>query len=138
MFDYKRFSFILLLLIVFLIATDTSLEKQARKSSLSFFNIVLDESSTVSETAPSSVLDTLETGRMSAYNYLNKQDDKMDLNSRTTSGVLSIAYLIAYYVILFLKFICNYVITFYPFIIFLLYAFLTSRIFRREDNFPTF
>jgi hypothetical protein len=133
MFNYKRLTFILIFLSFLLTITDSTAEKQARKSLLSLVNIIVDESSTVSETAPSSFLDSLETGRLNLYNYLDKQEDFIDAKSKSSKSPLSILFSIVYYIIIFLKFITNYVITFYPFIVFLLFMFFTSRFFKKDE-----
>jgi hypothetical protein len=100
---------------------------------LSLVNIIVDESSTVSETAPSSFLDSLETGRINLYNYLDKEEDVINAKSETSKSPLSILFSIVYYIIVFLKFIANYVITFYPFIAFLIFMFFTSRFFKKDE-----
>lgn len=109
------------------------MERQARRSLLSLANIVVEEGSVVSETAPSSFLDILETGRLGIYSFLDRQDDVIDMKANSSSGTVSILLTIAYYIILAIKFICGYVITFYPFIILFLYLFLTSRIFKKDE-----
>lgn len=133
MFNYKRLTFVFLFLTIFLLATDTSMEKQIRRSLLSFFDIVVEESGQVSGTAPSSFLDTLEEARIGSYNFLNKQNQALTEKISATSGPITLAFTIANYLILFFKFIANYVITFYPALIFLIYIFLTSRFFKKDE-----
>ncbi len=133
MFNYKRLTFILLLVSFLLIITDSAMERQARRSLLSLANIVVEEGSSVTETAPSSFLDILETGRLGIYSFLDRQDDAISTKADMSSGYLSVLLTIAYYIILVIKFICGYVITFYPFLILFLYLFLTSRIFKKDE-----
>lgn len=133
MFNYKRLTFILLLVSFLLIITDSAMERQARRSLLSLANIVVEEGSSVTETAPSSFLDILETGRLGIYSFLDRQDDAIGTKADMSSGYLSVLLTIAYYIILVIKFICGYVITFYPFLILFLYLFLTSRIFKKDE-----
>lgn len=133
MLDYKRLTFILLFLCIFLIATDTPIERQAQKSLDSFFNIAVTESGQVSDTAPSSFIDTLEGIRIGTYNFLHREKIDLDKKSVETKGFLSFLIVVGIYVIDFLKFIANFVITFYPFVIFLLYMFFTSRIFKKDE-----
>lgn len=133
MFNYNRLTFIFILLSLILIVTDSSLERQARKSLLSLVNIVVEESNTVGETAPSSFLDTLETSRIGLYNIFDKQEDNIGNRMDLSSGLVTFLLGIVYYLILILKFICNYVITFYPFVILLLYLFLTSPVFKKNE-----
>ena len=138
MFNYKRLAFIFLFTTVLLIITDTQAEHQARRGLLSLVDIAVEESSQVSETAPSSFLDTLETGRINLYNFLNKENTQLGEKVDKSKGVIFVFLSIAYYIILLAKFICNYVITFYPFTILILYLFLTSSIFKKDDFGPSF
>jgi len=133
MFNYKRLTFLLLLLCFILTITDSQLERQARRSLLSLVNIVVEEGSTVSETAPSSFLDSMETGRINLYNFFNKQDDVLGAKVDASKGILSVFFGIAYYVILLVKFLTAYVITFYPFVILMFYLFFTSPFFRKDE-----
>lgn len=133
MFNYKRLTFIFIFLSIALIVSESDLEKQARKGILSFVNIVVVEGSDVSSTAPSSFLDSMELGRLNLSNYLSEQSKIVDKKSQEKSGFISILFNILYYIIIFLKFITNYVITFYPAIILTLYLFFTSRIFKKND-----
>ena len=133
MFNYKRLTFLLLLLCFILTITDSQLERQARRSLLSLVNIVVEEGSTVSETAPSSFLDSMETGRINLYNFFNKQDDVLGAKVDASKGILSVFFGIAYYAILLVKFLTAYVITFYPFVILMFYLFFTSPFFRKNE-----
>lgn len=118
---------------VFLLATDTQMEKQLRRNLLSLFDIVVEEGSQVGETAPSSFLDTLESSRIGTYNFLNNQGKTLAIQSESKKGIVSAALSIVYYIVTFLKFLTSYIITFYPAVIFLIYMFLTSRFFRRDE-----
>ena len=51
MFNYKRLTFIFILISFLLVITDTTAEKQVRKSLLSLANIVVEESTDVGNTA---------------------------------------------------------------------------------------
>ena len=48
-------------------------------------------------------------------------------------GIISFLLSVCSYILVLLKFIASYIITFYPFIIFMFYMFLTSRFFKRDD-----
>ncbi len=133
MFNYKRLTFIFALLTIFLLATDTSIEKQLRKSLLSLFDIVVEEGSQVSDSAPSSFIDVVEDTRIGTYNFLNSSGNQLTSKTSSSKGVVSLFLNIFAYIVLLLKFIANYVITFYPFIIFLLYFFFTSRFFKKDE-----
>ncbi len=133
MFNYKRLTFIFILISFLLVITDTTVEKQVRKSLLSLANIVVEESTDVGNTAPASFLDSMETGRVAFANFLDTQGNNAIFKSKEKTGVLSIIFSFLSYLAQFLEFICSYVITFYPMLILLLYFFLTSRLFRRND-----
>ena len=133
MFNYKRLAFIFFLTTFFLLSTETQMESAARRGLLSLFNIVVDESSQVSQTAPSSFLDTLENTRISFYDFLNKETSNLNQKIILSKGFLSVLLSVAYYLVLFLKFIASFVITFYPFVIFLLYMFFSSRFFKKDE-----
>lgn len=133
MLNYKRLTFIFIFTTIFLLATDTQSERQMRRGLLSFFNIVTEESTQVGQTAPSSFLDTLEDMRIGTYNFLSHQGQNINDKLEKSKGILSFGLSIGFYLVLFLKFIANYVITFYPFVVFLLYIFFTSRIFKKDD-----
>lgn len=133
MFNYKRLTFIFLFTTVFLLSTDTQMERQIRKSLLSLFDIVVEEGSQVTDTAPSSFLDTTENTRIGTYNFLAKESATLSQKANTSKGILSFLLNICSYVLLLLKFIANYIITFYPFIIFLFYMFFTSRFFKKDE-----
>lgn len=133
MFNYKRLTFVFVFMSVFLLATDTQMEKQLRRNLLSLFDIVVEEGSQVGETAPSSFLDTLESSRIGTYNFLNNQGKTLAIQSESKKGIVSAALSIVYYIVTFLKFLTSYIITFYPAVIFLIYMFLTSRFFRRDE-----
>lgn len=133
MFNYKRLSFLFFFLTIFLLATDTQTERQVRRSLLSLFNIVVEESGQVSDTAPTTFFQTLENIRVGTYNFLATSSNDLNRKSQSSKGILSILLNLATYIVLFLKFIAGFVITFYPFVIFLLYSFLTSRVFKRDD-----
>ncbi len=133
MFNYKRLTFVFLLISVILTISDTGLERQARKSLLSLVNIVTEEGSQVTETAPSTFLDSLENVRIGGYNFFERQDDLLVLKLQRTNGAASVLWTITDYIVLLFRFLCSYVITFYPFMIFLLYMFFTSRFFRKND-----
>ena len=133
MFNYKRLAFIFIILSFLLIISDSTAEKQARKGLLSLVNIVVEEGSDVSSTAPSSFLDSMESGRIGLYNFLDKQAFVVDVKSREKKGFLSGLFTVLYFIIQFLKFISNYIITFYPVVLILIYSLLTSRLFKRND-----
>lgn len=133
MFNYKRLTFIFIFLSFLLTVSDSVVEKQAKKGLLSFVNIVVEEGVEVGENAPSSFLESMEHGRISLYNFLDKQSDFMKNKSVTSKNLLSTIFIILSYLFEFLKFFCGYVITFYPAIITLLYFFFTSRFFKRND-----
>ena len=133
MFNYKRLTFIFILLSFLLTVSDTQIEKQAKKSLLSFVNIVVEEGSEVSENAPGSFLDSMESGRASLYNFLDRQGDEMSAKAKGAKSVLSTIFTVLSFLFELLKFVCGYVITFYPAILALLYLFFTSRFFRRND-----
>ena len=120
-------------LTIFLLATDTQMERQIRRSLLSLFDIVVEESGQVTDTAPSSFLDTLENTRVGIYNFLNHENQTLAAKVNSNKGAISLALSIANYLVLFFKFITNYVITFYPVVIFLLYLFFTSRFFKKDE-----
>jgi hypothetical protein len=50
-----------------------------------------------------------------------------------STDYLGMAFTIASYIILIFKYIASYIITFYPFIIFLFYMFFTSRFFKKDE-----
>jgi hypothetical protein len=133
MLNYKRLTFIFLLTSFLLTVSDTAIEKQAKKSLLSFVNIVVEEGSEVGENAPGSFLDSLESGRLSLYNLLSHQSENMSGKARLKTGFISGLFTLLFYLFEFLKFVCGYVITFYPVMIFVLYLFFTSRFFKRND-----
>lgn len=133
MFNYKRLTFIFLFTTVFLLATDTLVEKQLRKNLLSLFDIVVEEGSQVSDSAPRSFIDTIEDTRIATYNFLNHFGNQLTEKASESKGILSLLLNIFAYFILLLKFIANYVITFYPFLVFILYFFFTSRFFRKDE-----
>lgn len=138
MFNYKRLTFVFIFISFLLTVTDSSLEKQARRALLSLVNIVVEEGSDVSSTAPSSFLDNMESGRLGLYNFLDKQGNTVNLKSMEKKGFVSGLLTVVYFLIQFLKFICNYVITFYPVLILIFYMFLTSRLFRRNDYYENY
>jgi len=133
MFNYKRLTFVFILLSFLLTVSDTAMEKQAKKSLLSFVNIVVEEGSEVGESAPASFLDSMENGRIGLYNFFDRQADTMNDKSKTAKSFLAALFSILYYLFEFFKFLSGYVITFYPVLILLLYLFFTSRFFRRND-----
>ncbi len=133
MFNYKRLTFIFLFTTLFFLSTDTLMERQLRKNLLSLFDIVVEEGSQVSDSAPRSFIDTIEDTRIATYNFLNHSGNQLTEKAAENKGILSLLLNIFAYLILLFKFIANYVITFYPFIIFLLYFFFTSRFFRKDD-----
>lgn len=138
MLNYKRLTFIFIFLSFLLTVTDTQMERQARKSLLSLMNIVVEEGSVVGETAPSSFLDSMEAGRISLYNFLDNQANTMEEKSKNNKGFLVFIFSILSYLFDSLKFICGYVITFYPFILVLLYFFFTSRFFKRDNYYDNY
>jgi predicted PurR-regulated permease PerM len=138
MFNYKRLTFIFILLSLLLTVSDTAMEKQAKKSLLSFVNIVVEEGSEVGENAPGSFLDSMESGRISLYNFLDRQANTMSDKSKNAKNFFAAIFSILYYLFVFMKFLCGYVITFYPSIIFLLYLFFTSRFFKRNDYYDSY
>ncbi len=133
MFNYKRLTFIFLFLSLILLSTDSQIEKQSRKSLLSFFDIVVEEGSQVTDTAPSSFIDTVESSRIGIYNFLGREGTNLSNKAASNKGIVSILLTIASYITLAFKFITSYVITFYPFIIFILYMFFSSRFFKRDE-----
>ncbi len=133
MFNYKRLTFILLFLTIFLLATDTLTERQLRKSLLSFFDIVVEEGSQVTDSAPSSFLEIAENTRTSTYNFLNKSAISLDTRADSNKGILSLLLTLSAYILFLFKYIASYVITFYPFVIALAYFFLTSRFFKKDE-----
>jgi len=133
MFNYKRFTFILLFLTVFLLASDTLAERQLRKSLLSFFDIVVEEGGQVSDSAPSSFLEVAENTRMSTYNFLNTGAQSLDKRADENRGIISLLLTIGAYILFVLQYISKYIITFYPFIILIFYFFFTSRFFKKDD-----
>ena len=133
MFNYKRLTFILLFITVFLLSTDTQAERQMRKSLLSLFDIVVEESSQVSDSAPSSFLETCENTRMAIYSFLQHSGNDLEEKSEKNKGIFSFGLTIAAYIVLMFKFLSAYVITFYPFIILIFYFFFTSPFFKKDD-----
>lgn len=133
MFESKRLAIFFFILTMFLLATDTQAERQIRKSLLSFFDIVVEEGGQVSDTAPTSFLQTVESARVSTYNFLSHSGDFLNDKANSSTGVVSFLMVICTYLIYILKFIANYIITFYPFVIFLLYLFFTANIFKKDE-----
>lgn len=131
--NYKRLTFIFLFLTILLIATDSVAEKQARISLLSLFNVVVEEGSQVSDSAPTSILETFESARNGIHEFLATSGQSLNQKASENTGALSFALNVSTYIIYFFKFISNYVITFYPFIMFILYLFLTSPIFKKDE-----
>ncbi len=133
MLNYKRLTFIFVFLTVLLLASDTQMERQLRKNLLSLFDIVVEEGSQVSDSAPSSFIEAAENTRVSTYNFLNKNSANLDSKADNSKGLISLLLTISAYVLFLLKFIAKYVITFYPFIVLIVYFFLTSRFFKRDE-----
>jgi hypothetical protein len=133
MFNYKRLTFLLLFITVFLLATDTQAERQLRKSLLSFFDIVVEESTQVSDSAPSSFIETCENARLAIYGFLDQSADQLEARSLKNKGIISMLLTLAAYIVLIFKFIASFVITFYPSVILLLFLFFTSKFFKRDD-----
>jgi predicted PurR-regulated permease PerM len=133
MFNYKRLTFIFLFISIFLLVTETQLERQSRKRLLSLFNIAVNESAQVTDTAPSSFIDTTENIRTTIRDFLSDQGKDMLRRADQSTDYLGMAFTIASYIILIFKYIASYIITFYPFIIFLFYMFFTSRFFKKDE-----
>jgi predicted PurR-regulated permease PerM len=133
MFNYKRLTFIFLLLSMTLVVTDSSLERQARKALLSLGNVVVEEGSEVTGQAPGSILDTFEAGRLNLAKFFDTQADTMNEKAHKSKNFLGILFSILEYLFLGLKYLASYVITFYPFVIYLFYIFFTSRFFKKDE-----
>jgi hypothetical protein len=138
MFNYKRLTFIFILLSFLLTISDTQMEKQVKKSLLSFVNIVVEEGSEVGENAPGSFLDSLESGRMTLSNFFGKQESFFAGKALSSKGFLAVVYSVLKYLFGLIELLSSYVITFYPAILLLLYAFFTSRLFRRDDYYDSY
>lgn len=135
MVDYKRLTFVFLFIALFLLVTETKIEKDTRKKLLSLFDIAVNESSEVGSTAPTSFLDTTENIRVGIKEYLAKEGTNMEKKGEGDNTYMGMLYLTASYIILFFKYISSFVITFYPFAVFLLYLFFTSAFFKKKDEF---
>lgn len=133
MTDYKRLTFIFLFTTILLLSTDSSTEKHIRTNLMSLFNIVAEESSQVTDSAPTNILETFESSRIGIYSFLSTSADTLKQKSEDNQGILSFALNISTYVIYFLKFVSSYIITFYPFIMFVLYLFFTSSFFKKDE-----
>lgn len=138
MFNYKRLTFIFIFISIFLLVTETKMEHDIRKKLLSLFDIAVNESSQVSDTAPSSLIDTAENLRVSIKDYLSKEGAYVSEKADRDNSYLGIILEAAAYTILLFKYISSYIITFYPFVIFVMYLFFTSSFFGRKDDFPVF
>jgi hypothetical protein len=93
----------------------------------------VEEGSQVGETAPSSFLDSVENARFSINTIISKQAMNVGVKLESSRGLMDVLLTVSYYLLVFLKFLTNYVITFYPTLLLLLYMFFTSRFFKKED-----
>jgi hypothetical protein len=131
--NYKQLAFLFFFTTIMLLATDSQIERQSRKSLLSFFDIVVEEGSQVSDSAPSTLLDTVESARITIASFLGESAQALESKANSNKGIMSLLLTICAYITYFLKFISNYIITFYPFVIFIFYIVFSSNFFKRNE-----
>ena len=142
MFNYKRLSFVLSILLAYFILTDTILERQIKNSAWSLIGVATDEGQQVASDAPTSFIDTMESGRTGFAKFLNGSHDKVSLfqekAKEKNNSPLYYFYSFCILILGILYYLSSYIITFYPILILILYYILTSRLFKKDDYYGDF
>jgi hypothetical protein len=133
--NYKRISFLLGLISLSLIATDSNVEKTLQKSLLSLFNIGMAESSELSATAPTSLLNIFENVRNGLIDNISEgMNFLVNMQASNESPVSTLYWILGLFLTLF-KFLVSYIFIFYPLIILIFYFLFTSRLFRSRYDY---
>jgi hypothetical protein len=130
--NYKRISFMLGLTSLALIVTDSSVEKTLQKNLLSLLNIGVAETSELSASGPTSLLNIFENLRVGIVNYIFDGVNMLQNLEANSASPLSTVYYVASLFLILIKFLASYIFIFYPLIIILFYFLFTSRLFRNR------
>jgi hypothetical protein len=135
MFNSKRISFIFIALSFFFVLFDTGFEKSLRVKLWSLFNTTVSEGSEISSSAPNSVFDTVESGRLWFVDTLNEQNNNSLDKLKSSTGTMTAVWYGSSFFLRIVSFLASYVIIFYPLILISFYFFFTSSLFRPKYDY---
>lgn len=135
MLNTRQITFFLFILLGFFILTDSTFEKSLKTRLWSFWGTTVSESSEIGSTAPNSIIDIIESGRVSFVDFVASQNGNVLEKLKTTQGPVSIALYILSIILQLIKFLASFVIIFYPIVVIVLYFFFTSRLFRNKYDY---
>jgi hypothetical protein len=95
----------------------------------------VSESSEIGSTAPTSVMDAIESGRISFVDFVASQNGSILEKLKTTQGPISVALYILSIVLQLIRFLSSFVIIFYPIVLIILYFIFTSRLFKNKYDY---
>lgn len=130
--NYKRNFFISLVIILFLIITDSSLERTLQQSIYSLLGINAEAGVLGSQTSLVGWLDSL---RLLSYGWVLDLENYLSSSLASTTGIMSTVYSILGIVIYLLKLLVGNLYAFYAFLAVGVYLLLTSRLFRNHYNY---
>lgn len=125
--NFRRNFYIVLVLFLILLFTDTGLENSARLWFLNTFG--LDAGGAIS------VTDYLTTFQHFISGIVNNLSSEVTQNSLGTTGIMSVVWMILGWVMSLLKIIVTNTLFFFVAIIVLVYFILTSRLFRNKYDY---
>ncbi len=131
--NYKRLSFILSVVLIYFVLTDTYFERQIKNSAWNLIGIATDEGQQVASDAPTSFIDTIESGRKNFASFINSSSERLNVIKSNSRNGLSYIYSFFIIILNLIYYLSSYIITFYPLIALIIYYILTSRLFKKDD-----
>ncbi len=135
MINSRQITLLLFILLGFFVLTDTGFEKSLKTRLWSFWGTTVSESSEIGSTAPTSVMDAIESGRISFVDFVASQNGSILEKLKTTQGPISVALYILSIVLQLIRFLSSFVIIFYPIVLIILYFIFTSRLFKNKYDY---
>lgn len=125
--NYRRNFFIALAIIIFLLATDTSVEQSARQFFLTTFGLDVG--------GDMSVVGTLDALRTSVLHQLNDLFNYILLQSTNSTGIIYMFWYVVRFLVSVLQTIASNLYLFYVALAALVYFVLTSRLFKNHYDY---
>jgi hypothetical protein len=135
MLNSRQITFLLFVLLGFFVLTDSSFEKSLKTKLWSFWGTTVSESTEIGSTAPSSIVEAIESGRISFVDFVASQNGNVLEKIKTSKGPMGIALYILSIILQLIKFLASFVIIFYPIILIMFYFLFTSSLFRNKYDY---